>query len=103
MLFAIEEINNSSTLLPGVSLGYKIYDTCGSVAVGVRAAMALANGYEKMSIEGPCTKHAEVQAIIGDTTSSACMAISKGIGPFKLPLVILYVTIYNLSQFRALK
>uniref|UniRef100_A0A671PP91 G-protein coupled receptors family 3 profile domain-containing protein n=1 Tax=Sinocyclocheilus anshuiensis TaxID=1608454 RepID=A0A671PP91_9TELE len=98
MLFAIEEINNSSTLLPGVSLGYKIYDTCGSVAVGVRAAMALANGYEKMSVEGPCTKHAEVQAIIGDTTSSACMAISKGIGPFKLPLISHYATCECLSD-----
>ncbi len=92
MLFAIGEINNSSTLLRGVSLGYKIYDTCGSVAVGVRAAMALVNGYEKMSVEGPCTKHAEVQAIIGDTTSSACVAISKGIGPFKLPLVWFYMS-----------
>nr|XP_009291964.2 extracellular calcium-sensing receptor-like [Danio rerio] len=98
MLFAIEEINNSSTLLPGVSLGYKIYDTCGSVAVGVRAAMALANGHEKISVEGPCTKHAEVQAILGDTTSSACMAITKSIGPFKLPLISHYATCECLSD-----
>lgn len=98
MLFAIEEINNSSTLLPGVSLGYKIYDTCGSVAVGVRAAMALANGHEKTSVEGPCAKKAEVQAIIGDTTSSACMAISKGIGPFKLPLVCFYTSHFTVYQ-----
>ncbi|XP_065138720.1 extracellular calcium-sensing receptor [Paramisgurnus dabryanus] len=98
MLFAIEEINNSTTLLPGVSLGYKIYDTCGSVAVGVKAAMALANGFEKTSVEGPCTKQSEVQAIIGDTTSSACMAITKSIGPFKLPLISHYATCECLSD-----
>ncbi|KAA0714821.1 Vomeronasal type-2 receptor 1 [Triplophysa tibetana] len=98
MLFAIEEINNSSTLLPGVSLGYRIYDTCGSVAVGVQAAMALSNGHEKTSVEGPCTKQAEVQAIIGDTTSSACMAITKSIGPFKLPLISHYATCECLSD-----
>ncbi|KAF1394147.1 hypothetical protein PFLUV_G00023500 [Perca fluviatilis] len=36
MLFAIEEINNSTEILPGVSLGYKIYDVCGSIARSVR-------------------------------------------------------------------
>ncbi|XP_065134748.2 extracellular calcium-sensing receptor-like [Paramisgurnus dabryanus] len=98
MLFAIEEINNSTTLLPGVSLGYKIYDTCGSLAVGVQAAMALANGFEKTSVEGPCTKQSEVQAIIGDTSSSACIVITKSIGPLKIPLISHYATCECLSD-----
>lgn len=89
MLFAVEEINNSSTLLPGVSLGYKIYDTCGSMAMAVRVTMALANGHENTSSAGPCTKQAYVQTILGDTTSSACMAMAKTIGPFKLPMVLI--------------
>lgn len=89
MLFAVEEINNSSTLLPGVSLGYKIYDTCGSMAMAVRVTMALANGHENTALDGPCTKQAYVQTILGDTTSSACMAMAKTIGPFKLPIVLI--------------
>uniref|UniRef100_A0A3B3XG98 G-protein coupled receptors family 3 profile domain-containing protein n=1 Tax=Poecilia mexicana TaxID=48701 RepID=A0A3B3XG98_9TELE len=48
MLFAIEEINNSSDLLPGVSLGYKIYDTCGFNARSVKVALALLNDYENV-------------------------------------------------------
>uniref|UniRef100_A0A8C5B8Y5 G-protein coupled receptors family 3 profile domain-containing protein n=1 Tax=Gadus morhua TaxID=8049 RepID=A0A8C5B8Y5_GADMO len=32
MLFAIEEINNSTDILPGIKLGYKLYDLCGSIA-----------------------------------------------------------------------
>uniref|UniRef100_A0A668REZ4 G-protein coupled receptors family 3 profile domain-containing protein n=1 Tax=Oreochromis aureus TaxID=47969 RepID=A0A668REZ4_OREAU len=75
MLFAIEEINNSTDLLPGVSLGYKMYDTCGSIAQGIKVALALMNGNQIVSTapEAPCTKPAQVQAIMGETSSSPCM------------------------------
>uniref|UniRef100_A0A3B4CFR1 G-protein coupled receptors family 3 profile domain-containing protein n=1 Tax=Pygocentrus nattereri TaxID=42514 RepID=A0A3B4CFR1_PYGNA len=56
LIFAIEEINNSSSLLPGVLLGYKIYDTCTSTAMGVRMAMALVNGNENSTLNEPCSK-----------------------------------------------
>uniref|UniRef100_A0A3B4CKS2 G-protein coupled receptors family 3 profile domain-containing protein n=1 Tax=Pygocentrus nattereri TaxID=42514 RepID=A0A3B4CKS2_PYGNA len=87
LIFAIEEINNSSSLLPGVSLGYKMYDTCSSTGMGVRMAMALANGNENSTLDEPCTKPAQVQAIIGETYSSVSMAIAQSIGPFSIPLV----------------
>uniref|UniRef100_A0A668RDL0 G-protein coupled receptors family 3 profile domain-containing protein n=1 Tax=Oreochromis aureus TaxID=47969 RepID=A0A668RDL0_OREAU len=89
MLFAIEEINNSTDLLPGVSLGYKMYDTCGSIAQGIKVALALMNGNQIVSTapEAPCTKPAQVQAIMGETSSSPCMAIATVIGPFYIPMV----------------
>lgn len=90
MLFAIEEINNSTDLLPGVSLGYRIYDSCGSIARGVRVALALANGDGGDALAplvAPCTRPAQVQAIMGETSSSPCMAIATVIGPFHIPMV----------------
>ncbi|CAL8373975.1 unnamed protein product [Gadus morhua 'NCC'] len=36
MAFAINEINNSSDLLPGVALGYKIHDSCASTPMAVQ-------------------------------------------------------------------
>uniref|UniRef100_A0A3B3XG70 G-protein coupled receptors family 3 profile domain-containing protein n=1 Tax=Poecilia mexicana TaxID=48701 RepID=A0A3B3XG70_9TELE len=76
MLFAIEEINNSSDLLPGVSLGYKIYDTCGFNARSVKVALALLNDYENVSAPSKeCGRPAQVQAIMGEASSSPSTAI----------------------------
>ena len=87
MLFAIEEINNSTDLLPGIKLGYKMYDVCGSLARAVRVALSLINGNEETATmsEEPCS--GSVPAIIGVTSSSPCMAVSTVIGPFHTPMV----------------
>ncbi|XP_056622386.1 extracellular calcium-sensing receptor-like [Triplophysa dalaica] len=98
MLYAIEEINNSSTLLPGVKLGYRVYDTCGSMAMAVRVTMALVNGHENTTSNGSCTKQGYVQAVLGDTTSSKSMAMAKSIGPFRLPMISHYATCECLSD-----
>ncbi|XP_060733763.1 extracellular calcium-sensing receptor-like [Tachysurus vachellii] len=100
LIFAIDEINNSSSLLPGVSLGFKIFDTCTSPAQGVKVAMALVNGNENSVSDEICTKPAQVQAIIGETYSSVSMAISKSIGPFSMPLISYYSTCECLSDKR---
>ncbi|XP_078023173.1 extracellular calcium-sensing receptor-like [Epinephelus lanceolatus] len=100
MFFAIEEINNRTDLLPGISLGYKIYDVCGSIARGVRVTLALANGNEMLSApsEAICSRPAQVQAIIGETSSSPWMAIATVIGPFSIPLISHFATCACLSD-----
>ncbi|XP_072314526.1 extracellular calcium-sensing receptor-like [Eucyclogobius newberryi] len=100
MLFAIEEINNSSDILPGLSLGYKMYDACGSIAGAVGGALALANGNEELfaSSETPCRRTVQVQAILGETSSSPCMAIATVLGPFHLPLISHFATCACLSD-----
>uniref|UniRef100_A0A8C9ZCW2 Extracellular calcium-sensing receptor-like n=1 Tax=Sander lucioperca TaxID=283035 RepID=A0A8C9ZCW2_SANLU len=100
MLFAIEGINNSTELLPGISLGYKIYDSCASIARSVRVALALANGNEILSAlsEAPCTRTAQLQAIMGETSSSPCMAIATVIGPFHIPMISHFATCACLSD-----
>ncbi|XP_017280162.1 extracellular calcium-sensing receptor-like [Kryptolebias marmoratus] len=99
MLFAIEEINNSSDLLPGIFLGYKIYDTCGSIARSVKVALALLNSNDNISAPSKaCTKPAHVQAIMGEASSSPSTAIATVIGSFSIPLISHFATCACLSD-----
>nr|XP_020444437.1 LOW QUALITY PROTEIN: extracellular calcium-sensing receptor-like [Monopterus albus] len=100
MIFAIDEINNSTDLLPGISLGYEMYDTCESITRTVKVSLALANSNEVMSAstETPCTRPAQVQAIMGETSSSPSMAIAAVIGSFHIPQISHFATCACLSD-----
>uniref|UniRef100_A0A4W6FBT3 Olfactory receptor C family, r1 n=1 Tax=Lates calcarifer TaxID=8187 RepID=A0A4W6FBT3_LATCA len=44
MAFAVEEINRNSTLLPGVKLGYRIFDSCSRYPWALQHALLLVGG-----------------------------------------------------------
>ncbi|XP_056622665.1 extracellular calcium-sensing receptor-like [Triplophysa dalaica] len=86
MIFAIDEINRSNLLLPNISIGYRIYDSCGSRLSSMSAIMALMNGQE--IAEGyKCNGHYFTNAIIGEPQSSASVILSRTTGPFKIPVI----------------
>uniref|UniRef100_A0A671UBV6 Extracellular calcium-sensing receptor-like n=1 Tax=Sparus aurata TaxID=8175 RepID=A0A671UBV6_SPAAU len=86
MIFAIEEINRSEFLLPNVSIGYRIYDNCGSTLSSMRAAMALMNS-DELSSGKRCSGQSAVHAIIGESESSSTIVLSRTTGPFKIPVI----------------
>ncbi|XP_043120076.1 extracellular calcium-sensing receptor-like [Puntigrus tetrazona] len=86
MIFAIEEINRSEMLLPNVSIGYRIYDTCSSRMSSMSATMGLMNGPEFAAGE-TCNGQSSIHAIIGETESSATVILSRTTGPFKIPVI----------------
>ncbi|XP_026783265.3 extracellular calcium-sensing receptor-like [Pangasianodon hypophthalmus] len=98
MLFAIEEINNRTDILPGVKLGYKIYDSCGSVEMATRASLALVNGIGENTSVMSCSKPDTVQAIIGQTSSTPTIAIAATVGPLHIPVVSHFATCACLSD-----
>ncbi|MEQ2166692.1 hypothetical protein GOODEAATRI_030911, partial [Goodea atripinnis] len=71
MIFAIKEINNSTELLPGVKLGYQIYDSCASVPVSIQAAFQLSNGQDPMFQTGDnCSASGVIMAVVGEANNS---------------------------------
>ena len=68
MIFAVEEINNSAELLPGLKLGYQIYDSCASVPVAIQVAFQLSNGQDPVFHTGKnCSQSGMVMGVVGES------------------------------------
>ncbi|XP_067897690.1 extracellular calcium-sensing receptor-like [Heterodontus francisci] len=98
MIFAIEEINESKTLLPNITLGYKIYDDCSSSAIASKAALALVNEHQELIEYPECKGSSNVAAIIGCDISTSSIAAARAIGSFGIPMVSYFSTCSCLSD-----
>ncbi|XP_073350290.1 extracellular calcium-sensing receptor-like [Pagrus major] len=99
MVFAIEEINRNSNLLPNVTLGYNLYDNCATLGIAFRASLSLVSGQEEQFIsDGTCAGSPPVLGIVGDSYSTFTIAVSSVTGLFKLPVVSYFATCPCLSD-----
>ncbi|XP_042199718.1 taste receptor type 1 member 3 [Callorhinchus milii] len=90
MRFAIEEINNGTELLPGVRLGYEIYNTCFESTVAIESAIALLSNSEQDSIEVTCNYteyNTRVVAAIGPSQSELSIVVARLFSFLLLPQV----------------
>ena len=87
MVFAIENINRDPGLLPNVTLGYSIYDTCWDWRGLYYAAMSLVTGREmRFQLDESCVGTSQVLGIIGPTVHNE---IASMLGVFNVPMVSL--------------
>ncbi|XP_006011732.1 extracellular calcium-sensing receptor-like [Latimeria chalumnae] len=98
MIFAIQEINNNAALVPGITLGYRIYDSCSYISQSMKAALALVNGQEKYLSDASCTKSPPAPALIATSGSSRSIAVARIMGPFGIPMVSYFSTCACLSN-----
>uniref|UniRef100_A0A7N6FEK4 G-protein coupled receptors family 3 profile domain-containing protein n=1 Tax=Anabas testudineus TaxID=64144 RepID=A0A7N6FEK4_ANATE len=99
MAFAINEINRNSNLLPNVTLGYSLYDNCLQLGIGFRAALALVSGQEEqVDLPETCVGTPPVLGIVGDSSSTRCIAISSVLGLYRVPMVSYFATCSCLSD-----
>ncbi|KAL7870322.1 hypothetical protein SRHO_G00078190 [Serrasalmus rhombeus] len=103
MEFTIHEINNRTDLLPGITLGYQIHDTCFEVLMAVKVAFQYANGMELFFNDtDSCSKSgaAAVPTLAGETSSTLSISMSRVLGLFGIPQVSHYATCACLSDKR---
>lgn len=89
MIFAIEKINRDNHILPNITLGYKIYDSCSTPLHALRTAMELMGGREEESRDAYC--QGKVPIVIGDGGSTLSVVVAHFLGVFQLPQVRIVV------------
>ncbi|XP_070684691.1 extracellular calcium-sensing receptor-like [Pempheris klunzingeri] len=101
MMFALEEINHSTTLLPGVKLGYHIRDSCALHPWAMQAALSMVGGDSTSCYSAAPPDYStgyrgeirqrkggqSVPLIIGGASSIAAKILCRILGPLSVPLV----------------
>lgn len=86
MMFAIEEINRDDILLPNITLGYKMLDSCASPTNVLRAALTLVSMSEQNKSSSQCHPP-PLSAIVAESGSTQSLVVAGMLGPFRVPVV----------------
>ncbi|XP_056409011.1 extracellular calcium-sensing receptor-like isoform X3 [Hyla sarda] len=86
-LFAIEEINNRSDILPNVTLGYHIYDSCGHENKVIKDVLQILSGHTVTAPNYSCMENDAVVGFIGDLHSGTTLPMAQLLSLYGYPQI----------------
>ncbi|KAM4703089.1 vomeronasal type-2 receptor 26-like [Rhinophrynus dorsalis] len=91
MVYAINEINENPELLPNITLGFRIYDTCYKEIQSIEGAFQILSGTRKAIPNYLCENNYKLVGVIGDLQSSSSVAVARILGLYRFPQILQYV------------
>ncbi|XP_069482547.1 vomeronasal type-2 receptor 26-like [Ambystoma mexicanum] len=85
LIYATEEINRSPHILPNVTLGYRMYDSCTSVMKALHGTMSILTNQMELVPNYSCRGKERLVGIIGDLSSATSYSIAELLGIYKFP------------------
>ncbi|KAM4702139.1 vomeronasal type-2 receptor 26-like [Discoglossus pictus] len=86
-MFAIEEINRSSDILPNVTLGFQIYDSCMIENAALQSALSIISGKKTFVPNYGCQNNSTLVALIGHSLPASSLSIASVSGLYKYPQI----------------
>ncbi|XP_063302100.1 vomeronasal type-2 receptor 26-like [Pelobates fuscus] len=87
MRLALEEINRSPTLLPNLTLGFQVYDSCAGILQELDGTLKMLTGQSQGVPNFSCKKLPQVSSVIGHSTSTFSILNAFVLGLNRFPQV----------------
>ncbi|XP_043929457.1 extracellular calcium-sensing receptor-like [Protopterus annectens] len=98
MVFTIEEIHGNLRLLPNITLGFHIFDTCTSIAGALESTMRLLTGQKTTVPNYCCDPFSSAVTVIGDAYSLMSIPMAKLLGLYRHPQISYSASVMALSD-----
>ncbi|XP_069830452.1 extracellular calcium-sensing receptor-like [Dendropsophus ebraccatus] len=98
LMFAINEVNKSPDLLPNVTLGFGLVDSCMSERRAVGGVMSLTSGAANPIPGYDCHRQSEAAGIVGELVSALSLPIARLLGVLHYPQISHGSTLSSLSD-----
>ncbi|XP_030042347.1 vomeronasal type-2 receptor 26-like [Microcaecilia unicolor] len=85
--FAIQEINHNVMLLPNITLGFHIYDSCSDAGISLCGALNILSGDEEPVPGYRCHQQGQVVGFIGSLSSLETSAIARLTSIYRYPQI----------------
>ncbi|XP_078524857.1 extracellular calcium-sensing receptor-like [Lissotriton helveticus] len=87
MVFAIEEINANPNILPNITIGFQIYDSCRIMQRSLEGTLWILAGQNESVPNFCCREKLQLMGIIGDAGSSGSIVMARVLGLYRLPQI----------------
>ncbi|XP_075434012.1 extracellular calcium-sensing receptor-like [Ascaphus truei] len=98
MIFTIEEINSNPDLLPNISLGFQIFDSCTSMGRAVEGTFWVMSGGQGSIPNYRCHRGPPLAGVIGDSSSTHSILMAHMLGLYRFPQISYFSTSSLLSD-----
>ncbi|XP_075200042.1 vomeronasal type-2 receptor 1-like [Anomaloglossus baeobatrachus] len=98
LIFAVEEINKNPDLLPNITLGFQIYDTCTVLRRAAEGTLWMLSGEESSVPNYRCGEGGTLAGIVGDSASTRSILMAQILGLYRYPQISYFATSPFLSN-----